>query len=189
MSAPKPHFLLFSDFPNETTPGRWRFVLRGPGDTPPIEVSDVESDLRGERLEILAVVRGLEALEQPSFVTLMTASSYVREGIQHGLAEWRANGWRWERFGQMVPVKNADLWQRIHRAMQFHYVDCRVYRIDPAHNQIPQSVRSACLSQNIPRRVPGMPTQRLRWLVHVPTRLLRRVVESFQGRLRRLRTA
>ena len=74
---------------------------------------DIEPDIQGERLELLTVVRGLEALDQPVPVTLMTPSIYVREGIRYGLAEWRRNGWRWESFGQMVPVKNCDLWQRV----------------------------------------------------------------------------
>jgi hypothetical protein len=35
----------------------------------------------------------------------------------------------------MVPVKNDDLWKRLDRAMEFHKVDCRTWRIDPAHVQ------------------------------------------------------
>ncbi len=94
---------------------------------------DVDPDARGDRLELLTVVRGLEALEQPSRVTLWTPSTYVREGIRHGLREWRENGWQWEYFGRMVPVKNDDLWKRLDRAMEFHQLDCRTWRIDPAH--------------------------------------------------------
>ena len=77
-----------------------------------------------QRLELLAVVRGLEALAQPSRVTLVTPSRYVNRGLAYGLAEWRANGWQWEHFGQMVPVKNRDLWQRVDRALAIHEVEC-----------------------------------------------------------------
>ncbi len=101
-----------------------------------LEVEEVEPQTRGERLELLSVVRGLEALEQPSHVVLMTPSVYVREGIRHGLAEWRRNGWRWERFGEMVPVKHLDLWQRVERALRFHKVDCRTIRFDPVHGGV-----------------------------------------------------
>lgn len=94
---------------------------------------DIDPVARGDRLELLTVVRGLEALEQPSRVTLWTPSTYVREGIRHGLREWRENGWLWEYFGRMVPVKNDDLWKRLDRAMEFHQVDCRTWRIDPSH--------------------------------------------------------
>ncbi len=83
------------------------------------EAADAEPDAQGERLELLAVVRGLEALEQPSRVTLVTPSKYVNRGLTYGLEEWRANDWQWEHFGEMVPVKNRDLWQRVDRALAY----------------------------------------------------------------------
>jgi hypothetical protein len=108
-------------------------VLRTADGSGRLVVDDVEPNTQGERLELLAVVRGLESLEQPSTVTLLTRSNYVREGIRYGVSEWRENGWRWENFGRMVPVKNADLWQRIDRALEFHKVECRLRRFDPPH--------------------------------------------------------
>ena len=98
---------------------------------------DVEPDTYGERLELLTVIRGLEALDQPSRVTVMTPSAYVREGIRYGVAEWRRNGWRWEAFGQMIPVKHCDLWQRLDRALRFHHVECRHWRVDRPHEPDP----------------------------------------------------
>ncbi len=83
-----------------------------------------------ERLELLAVVRGLEALEQPSKVTLVTTSRVVRRGLRFGLELWRENQWHWERFGRMAPIKNADLWQRVDRALHIHDVSCRTLRFD-----------------------------------------------------------
>ena len=97
------------------------------------EAGGTEPDLRGERLELFCIVRGLEALDQPSRVTLITSSAYVREGIRYGLQQWRANGWRWESFGRLVPVKNQDLWQRVDAAMRFHRLECQMLRFDEAH--------------------------------------------------------
>jgi ribonuclease HI len=133
MSIPPPHYLLFSESSQTAEPGRWRFVLRAADGSRRMVADDIESDTRGERLELLTVVRGLEALDQPCRVTLMTPSAYVREGIRYGLSEWRKNGWRWECFGQMVPVKHSDLWQRVDRALGFHQVECRTWRFDPPH--------------------------------------------------------
>jgi ribonuclease HI len=113
--------------------GGWRFILRSSNGVRALEASDREPGVRGERLELLAVVRGLEALEQPSKITLITPSQYVKQGITHGLTEWRENGWTWERFGEMAPVKHRDLWQRLDRALKYHQVDCRAIRLDPAH--------------------------------------------------------
>ncbi len=144
MNHSAPHFRLFSESNAEDQPGRWRFVLQPNGKSDSasnvssmadsFEAGGTEPDVRGERLELLCVVRGLEALDQPSRVTLITSSAYVREGIRYGLQQWRANGWRWESFGRMVPVKNQDLWQRVDSAMQFHRLECQIWRFDDAHS-------------------------------------------------------
>ena len=134
MSAnePSPRFLLFSEAQPTSGAGsrrgRWRFVLEALDGAERLEAADEEPGEAGPRLELLAVVRGLEALDQPSRVTLVTASSYVSRGIRHGLAQWRENDWMWERYGKMTPVKDSDLWRRIDHALQFHQVECRIWR-------------------------------------------------------------
>jgi hypothetical protein len=70
-------------------------------------------------------LRGLEALEQPSRVTLMTGSRYVFRGLRYGLTEWRENNFSWEHFGSVQPIRNADLWKRIDRTLGYHQVQCR----------------------------------------------------------------
>lgn len=130
MSIPAPHFLLFSEARGKKRQGEWRFVLQAADGSATFEASDAEPDTGGERLELLAVIRGLEALDQPSHVTLFTPSKYVSRGIAYGLEEWRRNGWTWECFGEMVPVKNSDLWQRLDRALNYHSIEFRVRRGD-----------------------------------------------------------
>ena len=133
MNIPAPHFLLFSEARGKDLQGQWRFVLQAADGSATLEASDIEPEVGGERLELLAVVRGLEALDQPSHVTLFTPSRYVNRGIAYGLDEWRRDDWTWESFGEMVPVKNRDLWQRLDRALSFHQIEFRGYRFDPAH--------------------------------------------------------
>jgi len=118
---------------SSATRGAWRFKLVPAAGLPALEVADVEPAVSGERLALLTVVRGLEALDEPSQVTLVTASRYVDRGIREGLEEWRRNGWTWESFGQMVPVKHRDLWQRMDRALLIHKVEVRQRRFDPPH--------------------------------------------------------
>jgi ribonuclease HI len=120
---------------NEPVPfsGAWRFVLRTVDGIKHFEAADIESEVVGERLDLLTLVRALESLDQPSRVTLVGSSNYIRQGIQYGMPEWRMSDWQWEWFGQLVPVKNADLWQRLDRLMAFHQVECRLRRTDGAH--------------------------------------------------------
>lgn len=129
-----PHYLLFADAESHANYGRWRFVLESILGGDALQVDDVESDIQGERLELLAVIRGLEALEQPSRVMLVTPSRYVRRGLRFGLENWRESGWRWERHGELVPIKNADLWQRLDQALRIHTVKTRHWRWDANHD-------------------------------------------------------
>jgi len=155
MSGTAPKYYLFSDCRMGGESGRWRFVLRHADGSQRLVAEDIEPGVRGERLELLTIVRGLEALGEPSRVTLMTPCTYVREGVRHGVAEWRSNGWRWECFGQMVPVRDLDLWQRVDRAMRFHQVDCRTYRLDPPHRDVPGTPSIVSSPQTSSRRGTG----------------------------------
>jgi ribonuclease HI len=125
MHASTPHYLLFSEASGAPrSVGRWRFVLQSIGGDAHVSAEDAEPGARSSRLELLAVVRGLEALDGPSRITLLTNSRYVKRGICRGLAHWRERSWRWERFGHLVPIRDYDLWQRVDRAMGFHQVEC-----------------------------------------------------------------
>jgi ribonuclease HI len=129
MLAASPHYLLYTEVSiSAGSPPRWRFVLQSIGAGSFLTAEEAEADTNGERLELLAVVRGLEALEEPSRVTLVTTSRYVNRGIRRSLIQWRERHWRWERFGQSVPIRNLDLWQRVDRALEFHRIEC-----SPAH--------------------------------------------------------
>lgn len=127
-----PHYLLLTEGSCTDREPQWRFVLQGIDSETALTASDSEALADSERAELLAVVRGLEALEQPARVTLITRSRYVQQGLARGLQEWRDSDWQWERFGRMVPVRDCDLWQRIDQALQFHTVECRCWRFDDA---------------------------------------------------------
>jgi ribonuclease HI len=136
MNAPKPHFLLFCDgnYPSSDQnaldgksqlASRWRFVLENVESGEKFEASDREVGASSDRMALVAVLRGLESLEQPSRVTLVTTSRYVFRGLQYGLTEWRDNDFSWEHFGTVQPIRNADIWRRIDRTLTYHKVQCR----------------------------------------------------------------
>jgi ribonuclease HI len=128
MSVPAPHFLLRSRASRTGTSGRWSFALQAADGSHSMSIEETEPETRVERLELLALVRGLEALPQPGRVTLVPSSSHVQRVLNSALEEWRTNDWQWERHGEMVPVKNADLWRRIDRALHFHQINYGVDR-------------------------------------------------------------
>src|SRR5690348_5544954 len=75
-------------------PGGWAFILRHPATAKQLEKSGGERETTNNRMELLAVVRGLEALTKPSHVKLMTDSVYVGKGLSEWMPKWKANGWR-----------------------------------------------------------------------------------------------
>ena len=132
MTSQKPHFLLFCDGNVSASGenagsqrGRWRFVLEDLVSGQRTEATDQETACAPDRSALVAVLRGLEALEQPSRVTLITTSRYVTRGLQYGLSEWRDNDYSWEHFGAVQPIRNADIWRRIDRALAYHQIQCR----------------------------------------------------------------
>lgn len=131
-----PHFVLFSrtgEQPTHRHGGSWYFRLESTTSGDFFEASDIEFNTSRERLELLSVVRGLEALDQPSSVTLVTSSRQVSRAVRQGLEYWRVRDWKWERFGEKVPMKNGDLWKRIDGALRIHEVRCRTFRLDRGH--------------------------------------------------------
>jgi ribonuclease HI len=129
MTATAAHYLLFAEAAIEPNQGgSWRFVLENVATGESFSATDFEPIECHERLELLAVVRGLESIDHSARVTLVTKSRYVNRGLKRGLNDWRANGWQWERFGRIVPVRDHDLWKRVDRALNYHQVDCRLWQ-------------------------------------------------------------
>lgn len=151
MQAPAPHFVLYTE--SSRCGGiapRWKFVLQSLEGDERLSAADSESDSRPSRLELLAVVRGLEAIDRPSRVTLLTRSRYVSRGIRRQLNHWRELGWRWERFGQLVPIRDHDLWQRVDRALMFHQVECCAWHVDDRASQGHQAISPAHSNYSTP---------------------------------------
>jgi ribonuclease HI len=147
MSIPAPHFLLHAQAacsPAADGAGAacWQFVLRSATGETALEAADEEPQAGPERLELLAVVRGLEALDQPSRVTLLAGSRSLRRGLQCGISQWRESDWQWERYGRMTPVKNGDLWRRLDRLLEIHSVDCAAAPPSPSDDLAAPAIRS-----------------------------------------------
>lgn len=72
------------------------------------------------RMEVLAVIKGLEALKEPCEVTLYSDSKYVVDAIKKGwLKKWKENNWK---RNKKEMVSNIDLWQRLLPLLQKHKV-------------------------------------------------------------------
>jgi ribonuclease HI len=131
MQATSDHFLLYTEATrSDGSDAHWKFTLQAVGGAEKLSADDTELNSRTSRLELLAVVRGLEAIDRPARVTLLTGSRYVSRGIRRQLSQWREDNWQWERFGELVPIRDKDLWQRVDHALQYHQVECCDWQAD-----------------------------------------------------------
>lgn len=95
-------------------PGGWGVLLRWNGHEK--ELSGGERETTNNRMEMMAVLKGLEALTKPSTVKLYTDSKYVQQGITDWIKGWKAKNWP-------ARIKNQDLWMAIDSAVQRHKVE------------------------------------------------------------------
>ena len=98
-------------------PGGWGVVLRWNGTQK--ELHGGEPQTTNNRMELMAAIQALEALNRPSRVQLHTDSTYLLNGITKWIEGWERNGWR---TSAKRPVKNEDLWHRLIAAKNGHEV-------------------------------------------------------------------
>ena len=72
------------------------------------------------RMELMGVITGLEALTKPCEVTVVSDSKYVTDAFNsHWIDSWLKNNWK---NSKKEPVKNMDLWKRLLEAKKQHQV-------------------------------------------------------------------
>jgi ribonuclease HI len=98
-------------------PGGWGAIIRM-GDREK-ELSGGDPHTTNNRMEMLAAIRGLQALTKPCRVTLVTDSVYVKDGITKWIHGWKKNGWK---TADKKPVKNVELWQALDDAIKRHQI-------------------------------------------------------------------
>ncbi len=115
-----PHVEIATDGACKGNPGRggWGALIRM-GDREK-EISGGEPHTTNNRMELLAAIKALEALNRPCRVTLSTDSNYVKDGITRWIFGWQKNGWK---TADRKPVKNAELWQELLTAIKPHRIE------------------------------------------------------------------
>jgi len=103
-------------------PGGWAYILRHPDSGREASDSGAERDTTNNRMDLTAVVRGLEQLKRPTRVELVTDSVYVGTGLAEWLPRWKQQGWKRKEKGRLVAVKNEDLWRELDRLAAAHTI-------------------------------------------------------------------
>jgi len=99
-------------------PGGWCAILEYRG----VEkvISGGEPETTNNRMELMAAIRGFEALKEHCFVDFYSDSKYVIDGLEKDwAATWRRNGWK---RADKKPAQNPDLWGRLLDLIALHAV-------------------------------------------------------------------
>ncbi|MDB9785370.1 ribonuclease HI [Amylibacter sp.] len=104
-------------------PGGWGVLLLAKQDDNIIKTRSLSggaAESTNNQMELTAAIMALEALDKPSKITIVTDSSYVKDGITKWIFGWKKNGWK---TSAKKAVKNEELWKRLEKATKQHDVN------------------------------------------------------------------
>ena len=119
-------------------PGGWGVLMRY-GDVEK-EMNGGEDETTNNRMEMMAVIKALEAIKGSPKIELYTDSKYVMDGVNEWLEGWKAKGWK---TAAKKPVKNVDLWQQIDELVAVHDV---TFHWVKGHDGHPENERADSLA-------------------------------------------
>ncbi len=107
------------------------------------------------RMELMAVIVGLESLVRPCCVTVISDSRYVTDAFNQGwIVNWQKKGWK----TTSGPVKNIDLWKRLLQAAaphELHFIWVRGHAGHPENERCDQLATAAADGTNLLTDEPG----------------------------------
>ncbi|MEO1014956.1 MAG: ribonuclease HI [Pseudomonadota bacterium] len=120
-------------------PGGWGVLIKAP--TGERELSGGDPQTTNNRMELIAAIEGLNAIERDAEIRIYTDSQYVKNGITSWIEGWKRNGWR---TSAKKPVKNQDLWRALDEAVGAHHVEWRWVK---GHDGDPGNERADALAR------------------------------------------
>ncbi|MBO9499340.1 MAG: ribonuclease HI [Novosphingobium sp.] len=120
-------------------PGGWGALLRK--GTTEKELSGGDPATTNNRMEMLAVIRALQALTRPCEIELYSDSKYVIDGITKWVFGWQKRGWK---NAAKQPVANEDLWREMIEAARPHSISWNWVKGHAGHAENERADRLAC---------------------------------------------
>ena len=129
-------------------PGGWAYILRHPETGTEREESGGEPHTTNNRMELTAVIKGLEALRSRSVVEIYSDSQYVLNGLNEWMENWKRKGWR---TSTKSPVKNVELWKELDQLKRTHELRFNWIRGHSAHPENERCDRLAVAARDAQR--------------------------------------
>ncbi len=127
--------------------GGWAYVIKN-GENEVIANGQAEGAATSNRMELIAVIKALEALSScSSQITVFVDSQYVKDGCEQWLPNWKRNNWL---TSTKKPVKNQDLWEQLDAQLEALDVSFEKVRAHSGHTMnelVDQLARQAAHGQ------------------------------------------
>lgn len=111
-------------------PGGWGVLLRSGAREQ--EMCGGEALTTNNRMELMAVIKGLRSLRERSKVRVYTDSQYVQKGISEWIHNWKRRGWL---TADRKPVKNVDLWKVLDEVARDHHIEWHWVKGHAGHSE------------------------------------------------------
>lgn len=111
-------------------PGGWGVLMRSGSHAKELWGGDPETT--NNRMEMMAVIQGLTALQRPCRVRVTSDSTYVLKGVQEWMPNWKKRGWK---TASKQPVKNVDLWQQLDELIGQHQIEWQWVKGHSGHEE------------------------------------------------------
>ncbi len=128
-------------------PGGYAAIVDASGERR--ELTGAEAQTTNNRMEMMAIIVGLQAVTEPSIVRVVTDSQYVVKGMSSWIHGWRRKGWK---TASGAPVKNRDLWERLAELAAAHKVSWEWVK---GHDGHPENERADTLARDAIRELPA----------------------------------
>lgn len=125
-------------------PGGWGVVFYQ--DKKETKLSGAEKNTTNNRMELLAVIKGLNNLPLGAEISITTDSQYVKKGITEWIHNWKKRGWK---TSNKQPVKNKDLWVALDEEVSKHNIEWHWVKGHSGHteNEIADELATNAIDQ------------------------------------------
>ena len=101
-------------------PGGWAFILRHVTTGKTMEKTGATPQTTNNQMELQALIEGLQSLQRPTRVHVVTDSTYLKQGLTEWIQNWKSRGWKRKTSNGLKPVKNVEQWKQLDALTQIH---------------------------------------------------------------------
>ena len=109
-------------------PGGWAFILRHVTTGKTMEKTGATQQTTNNQMELQALTEGLQSLQRPTHVHVVTDSTYLKQGLTEWIQNWKRRGWKRKTSNGLKPVKNVEQWKQLDALTQMHKLSFELVR-------------------------------------------------------------